>query len=91
MDLDKRELSKSMPELNLAGLVSTLLPSAVTNVPAELISGYFHSEKIGNYLLGCRTLGNRGSKVKEALHVLVGEKVSVYMSVRTFCLSFLQT
>ena len=55
---------------------STQLPPAVAVVPPELIRGYVHDKKISNYRVG-RTLGEGSfAKVKEALHVLVGEKVS---------------
>lgn len=55
---------------------STQLPPAVANVPPELIRGYVHTKKINDYLVGT-TLGEGSfAKVKEALHVLVGEKVN---------------
>ena len=55
---------------------STQLPPAVSVVPPELIRGYVHDKKIDDYRVG-RTLGEGSfAKVKEALHVLVGEKVS---------------
>ena len=86
MDPDKRKFSRSTPELtNLAAqLVSTRLPSAVAIVPPEHIRGYVHSKKINHYLLG-ETLGEGSfSKVTEALHILVGEKVSGTECTRMF-------
>ena len=54
------------------------LPPAVATVPREDWKGYVHSKKVNNYLIGA-TLGEGSfAKVKEAFHVLVGEKVSVY-------------
>ena len=51
------------------------LPPAVANVPADHVRGYVHSKKVNNYLVG-NTLGEGSfAKVKEAFHVLVGEKV----------------
>lgn len=53
------------------------LPPAVATVPREDWKGYVHSKKVNNYLIG-PTLGEGSfAKVKEAFHVLVGEKVSV--------------
>lgn len=51
------------------------LPPAVLNVPRDDVQGYMHSKKVNNYLIG-PTLGEGSfAKVKEAFHVLVGEKV----------------
>lgn len=60
-------------------LCSTLfvskLPPAVANVPKENIRDYMHTKRVQNYLVGS-TLGEGSfAKVKEALHILVGEKV----------------
>lgn len=60
---------------------STQLPTAVAVVPPELIRGYFHDKKVNDYRVG-KTLGEGSfAKVKEALHVLVGEKVSMNVMV----------
>lgn len=61
-------------------LCSTLyvskLPPAVANVPKENIRDYMHTKRVQNYLVGS-TLGEGSfAKVKEAFHILVGEKVS---------------
>ncbi|XP_072178309.1 uncharacterized protein [Diadema setosum] len=43
----------------------------------ELMSSYSHTKRVGPYLLG-RTIGEGSfAKVKEAMHVLVGEKVAI--------------
>ena len=53
------------------------LPPAVATVPREDGKSYVHSKKVNNYLIGA-TLGEGSfAKVKEAFHVLVGEKVSL--------------
>ena len=53
------------------------LPPAVATVPAEHIRGYVHTKIIGNNYLVGRTLGEGSfAKVKEAFHLLVGEKAS---------------
>lgn len=62
-----------------ATLCSTIfvskLPPAVANVPKEDIRGYMHTKRVQNYLVG-NTLGEGSfAKVKEAFHILVGEKV----------------
>ena len=51
------------------------LPAQVTEVPKEVLKGFPHTKRVGNYLLG-RTLGEGSfAKVKEGLHTLTGEKV----------------
>jgi len=54
----------------------SMLPSAVTLIPDELLKGFPHTKRVGNYLLG-RTIGEGSfAKVKEGLHVVTGEQVS---------------
>ena len=66
--------SRTEPELSLPPCTSSL-PPAVANVPQEDIRGYAHSKKVYNYFVGA-TLGEGSfAKVKEAFHMLVGEKV----------------
>lgn len=51
------------------------LPRKVTEVSREMILSFQHSKKVGNYLLG-KTIGEGSfAKVKEAMHILTGEKV----------------
>ena len=51
------------------------LPPAVATVSPEVIRNYVHGKRVKNYLIG-DTLGEGSfAKVKEALHILVGEKV----------------
>lgn len=52
------------------------LPPAVANVPADHIRGYVHNKKVNHYLVGNNLGEGSFAKVKEAFHVLVGEKVS---------------
>ena len=53
------------------------LPAKVTDVPKDVLRSYPHTKRVGNYLLG-RTLGEGSfAKVKEGLHALTGEKVSM--------------
>ena len=67
--------SKSDSADHLASLPS-LLPPAVAIVPKDDIRGYIHSKRVHSYLVG-NTLGEGSfAKVKEALHVQVGEKAS---------------
>lgn len=52
------------------------LPPKVTDVPKDILRNFPHSKKVGNYLLG-NTLGEGSfAKVKEALHIPTGERVS---------------
>ncbi|CAG2255089.1 Hormonally up-regulated neu tumor-associated kinase,Serine/threonine-protein kinase MARK1,Serine/threonine protein kinase OSK4,MAP/microtubule affinity-regulating kinase 4,SNF1-related protein kinase catalytic subunit alpha KIN11,Serine/threonine protein kinase OSK3,Hormonally up-regulated neu tumor-associated kinase homolog,Serine/threonine-protein kinase MARK2,Hormonally up-regulated neu tumor-associated kinase homolog B,MAP/microtubule affinity-regulating kinase 3,Hormonally up-regulated neu tumor-assoc len=53
------------------------LPRKVTEVPRDVILSFQHSKKVGNYLLG-KSIGEGSfAKVKEAMHILTGEKVAV--------------
>lgn len=53
-----------------------VLPRKVTTVPKDVILTFKHSKKVGHYLLG-KTIGEGSfAKVKEAMHILTGEKVS---------------
>lgn len=51
------------------------LPPAVANVPTEHIRGYVHNKKVNHYLVGSSLGEGSFAKVKEAFHILVGEKV----------------
>ena len=65
----KLRKSATLPEMNG---VRSPLPPAVAMVDSK---GYVHTKKVNNYLVG-GTLGEGSfAKVKEAFHVLVGEKV----------------
>jgi hypothetical protein len=51
------------------------LPFKVANVSRDELRKYAQCKRIGNYLLG-RTVGEGSfAKVKEAIHILTGEKV----------------
>lgn len=52
------------------------LPPAVTSVPPEHIRGYVHNKKVNHYLVGSNLGEGSFAKVKEAFHMMVGEKVS---------------
>lgn len=52
------------------------LPPAVANVPTEHIRGYVHTKKVNHYLVGSSLGEGSFAKVKEAFHVMVGEKVN---------------
>ena len=55
---------------------ASVLPRKVTTVPKDVILTFKHSKKVGHYLLG-KTIGEGSfAKVKEAMHILTGEKVS---------------
>ena len=53
----------------------TKLPPAVASVPTEHIRGYVHNKKVNHYLVGSSLGEGSFAKVKEAFHILVGEKV----------------
>ena len=52
------------------------LPPAVASIPADHIRGYVHTKRVNHYLVGSNLGEGSFAKVKEAFHVLVGEKVS---------------
>ena len=57
------------------------LPSKVANVSRDELRKYAQCKRVGNYLLG-RTVGEGSfAKVKEAIHILTGEKVRGYCMV----------
>jgi hypothetical protein len=53
------------------------IPPAVANVPIEHIRGYVHNKKVNHYLVGSSLGEGSFAKVKEAFHVLIGEKVGM--------------
>ena len=55
---------------------STYLPPAVAVVQPDHLRGYVHTKRISNYLVGSSLGEGSFAKVKEAFHVLIGEKVS---------------
>ena len=66
----------SIPSLTDVPLIwKTKLPPAVANVPPDHIRGYLHHKKVNHYLIGQKLGEGSFAKVKEAFHVLVGEKV----------------
>lgn len=53
------------------------LPPGVTCVTREELTQFVHTKRVASYLLG-KTLGEGAfAKVKEGLHILTGEKVSL--------------
>ncbi len=77
----RRSHNRSNSEPVAATPFISKLPPAVAVVPKEDIRGYVHTKRVTHYLVGS-TLGEGSfAKVKEAFHVLVGEKVSGRVSV----------
>ena len=54
----------------------TKLPPAVATVPPDHIRSYLHQKKVNHYLVGNKLGEGSFAKVKEAFHIMVGEKVS---------------
>ncbi len=57
----------------------TRLPPAVVTVPPDHIRGYVHTKKVNHYLVGSSLGEGSFAKVKEAFHILVGEKVCLWI------------
>ena len=61
-----------------AACEGSFLPAWVSGVSRELLRDFQHHKRVGNYLIGSRKLGEGSfAKVREGLHVLTGEKVSL--------------
>jgi len=73
----QRQASSTSPPRDVTGDATrrSMLPTAVTHIPDELLKSFPHTKRVGNYLLG-RTIGEGSfAKVKEGLHVITGEQV----------------
>ncbi len=81
MDTNRPRLVKSQTMPEMARLKNPL-PPAVCLVDSK---GYVHSKKVNNYMIG-GTLGEGSfAKVKEAFHMIVGEKVSPNQFLTRLC------
>lgn len=53
-----------------------VLPASLCSPAADILKNFYHTKRVGNYLIG-RKLGEGSfAKVREGLHALTGEKVS---------------
>lgn len=60
---------------NIAGNES-IVPASLCSPAADILKNFYHTKRVGNYLIG-RKLGEGSfAKVREGLHALTGEKVS---------------
>lgn len=57
-------------------------PSSLVSGPtADILKNFYHTKRVGNYLIG-RKLGEGSfAKVREGLHAITGEKVRTYKCV----------
>ncbi|XP_029030074.1 hormonally up-regulated neu tumor-associated kinase homolog A [Betta splendens] len=54
-----------------------VLPGSLSSPAADILKNFYHTKRVGNYLIG-RKLGEGSfAKVREGLHALTGEKVAV--------------
>lgn len=52
-----------------------ILPASLCSPAADILKNFYHTKRVGNYLIG-RKLGEGSfAKVREGLHALTGEKV----------------
>ncbi|XP_062262771.1 hormonally up-regulated neu tumor-associated kinase homolog A [Platichthys flesus] len=55
----------------------SVLPASLGSPAADILKNFYHTKRVGNYLIG-RKLGEGSfAKVREGLHALTGEKVAV--------------
>lgn len=60
---------------NSAGNES-ILPASLCSPVTDILKNFYHTKRVGNYMIG-RKLGEGSfAKVREGLHALTGEKVS---------------
>lgn len=51
--------------------------ASLSSPAADILKNFYHTKRVGNYLIG-RKLGEGSfAKVREGLHAMTGEKVSV--------------
>uniref|UniRef100_A0A3B4UH69 non-specific serine/threonine protein kinase n=1 Tax=Seriola dumerili TaxID=41447 RepID=A0A3B4UH69_SERDU len=54
-----------------------ILPASLCSPAADILKNFYHTKRVGNYLIG-RKLGEGSfAKVREGLHAMTGEKVAV--------------
>lgn len=60
------------------------LPVSLGGPAADILKNFYHTKRVGNYLIG-RKLGEGSfAKVREGLHALTGEKVSRNRNLSSF-------
>nr|XP_057944236.1 hormonally up-regulated neu tumor-associated kinase homolog A [Doryrhamphus excisus] len=60
-----------------SGGAEGILPASLASPAADILKNFYHTKRVGNYLIG-RKLGEGSfAKVREGLHALTGEKVAV--------------
>lgn len=65
------------PDGSLSGGGNTegALPVSLSSPAADILKNFYHTKRVGNYLIG-RKLGEGSfAKVREGLHAMTGEKV----------------
>ncbi|XP_028323308.1 hormonally up-regulated neu tumor-associated kinase homolog A [Gouania willdenowi] len=76
MVVDKSRASNEGKTPNSAEDECTL-PASLCSPAADILNNFYHTKRVGNYLIG-RKLGEGSfAKVREGLHALTGEKVAV--------------
>lgn len=71
------ESSYGGPEGSLGGgsNIEGAVPVSLSSPAADILKNFYHTKRVGNYLIG-RKLGEGSfAKVREGLHALTGEKV----------------
>lgn len=59
------------------GSTEATVPVSLSSPAADILKNFYHTKRVGNYLIG-RKLGEGSfAKVREGLHALTGEKVAV--------------
>lgn len=64
----------------------SILPASLCSPAADILKNFYHTKRVGNYLIG-RKLGEGSfAKVREGLHALTGEKVRLRGNATGFVL-----
>lgn len=65
-----------------------ILSASLCSPAADILKNFYHTKRVGNYLIG-RKLGEGSfAKVREGLHALTGEKVSMHQLRQCLFVSF---
>ena len=75
MVVDSHRLYEGKTPSSSSGSGENIIPVSLGSPAANTVRNFYHTKRVGNYLIG-RKLGEGSfAKVREGLHALTGEKV----------------